>query len=71
MWRKAVLAAVPKIGKSGLVFTTDGKRALRGFSKFKREFDKKVLAVLAESDPRFVNLRLSRMPQQISCLSQI
>jgi integrase len=48
---QAVLAAVPKIGKSGLVFTTDGKRAIRGFSKFKRAFDQKVLAVLRERDP--------------------
>lgn len=43
---QAVLAAVPKIGKSGLVFTTDGKRPLGGFSKFKRAFDAKVLAEL-------------------------
>jgi hypothetical protein len=42
---------VPKIGKSGLVFTTDGKRPIRGFSKFKREFDNKVLAALRERDP--------------------
>jgi integrase len=48
---QAVLAAVPKIGKSGLVFTTDGKHPIRGFSKFKREFDKKVLAALRERDP--------------------
>jgi integrase len=48
---QAVLAAVPKIGKSGLVFTTDGKRPIRGFSKFKREFDNKVLAALRERDP--------------------
>jgi integrase len=43
---QAVLAAVPRIGKSGLVFTTDGKRPLAGFSKFKRAFDIKVLAEL-------------------------
>jgi integrase len=45
---QAVLAAVPKIGKSGLVFTTDGKRALGGFSKFKRAFDGQVLTILRE-----------------------
>ena len=33
---QGLLAAVPKIGKSGLVFTTDGKRPLGGFSKFVR-----------------------------------
>jgi integrase len=47
----AVLAAVPKIGKSGLVFTTDGKRPLAGFSKFKRAFDAKVLAEMRKQDP--------------------
>jgi integrase len=48
---QAVLAAVPKVGKAGFVFTTDGKHALRGFSKFKREFDKRVLTALREHDP--------------------
>jgi hypothetical protein len=43
---QAVLAAAPKIGKGGLVFTTDGKRPIGGFSKFKRAFDVKVLAEL-------------------------
>jgi integrase len=36
----SVLSKVPKIGKSKLVFTTDGRRPLGGFSKFKRDFDK-------------------------------
>jgi len=36
----AVLARIPKIGRSDLVFTTNGKQPLGGFSKFKREFDK-------------------------------
>jgi integrase len=48
---KAVLAAVPKIGKGGLVFTTDGKRPIGGFSKFKRAFDAKVLAELRKQIP--------------------
>jgi integrase len=48
---QAVLAAVPRIGKSGFVFTTDGKRPLGGFSKFKRAFDEKVLAALRRRDP--------------------
>jgi integrase len=38
----SVIAKVPVMGRhrdKGCVFTTDGKRALSGFSKFKREFD--------------------------------
>jgi integrase len=46
-----VLAAAPKIGKSGFVFTTDGKTPIAGFSKFKRAFDAKVLAELRKQDP--------------------
>jgi integrase len=48
---KTVLAAVPKVGKSGYVFTTDGKNPIAGFSKFKRAFDAKVLAELRKHDP--------------------
>ena len=47
---QAVLAAVPKVGKSGFVFTTDGKHPIAGFSKFKRAFDAKVLAELRKQD---------------------
>jgi integrase len=36
---KEVLAKVPQIGNSDLVFTTDGKTPISGFSKFKRAFD--------------------------------
>ncbi len=36
----AVLDKIPRIGGNGFVFTTDGKRPLGGFSKFKRAFDK-------------------------------
>jgi integrase len=37
----ALLASIPVIGKKdGCVFTSDGKRPIGGFSKFKREFDK-------------------------------
>jgi integrase len=35
-----LLASFPIIGRKGLVFTTDGKRPIGGFSKAKREFDK-------------------------------
>jgi integrase len=45
---QAALAAVPKIGNSGLVFTTAGKHPIGGFSKFKRAFDTKVHAKLRE-----------------------
>ena len=48
---QAVLSAVPRIGKSGFVFTTDGKRPIGGFSKFKRKFDAKVLAELRAKNP--------------------
>jgi integrase len=34
-----VLAKVPKIGRGDLLFTTDGRRPLSGFSKFKRALD--------------------------------
>jgi integrase len=36
----AVLETLPKIGSHGHVFTTDGRRPLGGFSRFKRELDK-------------------------------
>ena len=48
---QALLAAVPKIGKSGFVFTTDGKHPLGGFSKFKQRFDAKVLEELRKHSP--------------------
>jgi integrase len=38
---EAILAKVPKIGRAGFVFTIDGSTPIAGFSKFKREFDKK------------------------------
>jgi integrase len=48
---QAVLDAVPKIGQSGFVFTTDGKRPVAGFSAFERKFDTKVLAELRKDNP--------------------
>jgi integrase len=48
---QAVLTALPRIGKSGFVFTTAGKRPLRGFSQLKRAFDARVLAELRKQDP--------------------
>jgi integrase len=42
---------VPRIGKSGFVFTTDGKHPIGGFSKFKRKFDGQVLTELRREIP--------------------
>jgi integrase len=42
----AVLATVPRIGKSDIVFTPDGKRPLTGFGCAKEKFDKLMLAQL-------------------------
>jgi integrase len=36
---KTILDKLPRIGNAGFVFTTDGKRPISGFSKFKRAFD--------------------------------
>jgi integrase len=47
----AALGAIPKIGRGEMVFTTDGKRTIGGFSKFKRDFDRKMLAELRNQDP--------------------
>jgi hypothetical protein len=46
-----VLSAVPRIGKSGLVFTTDGEHPISGFTNFKHAFDAKMLAELRKDDP--------------------
>ncbi len=48
---QAVLAAVPRIGKSDFMFTTDGKHPIGGFSKFKRSFDVKALVELRKQNP--------------------
>jgi integrase len=44
-------ATYSSTGRSGLVFTTDGKRPLGGFSKFKRAFDADVRAELRTENP--------------------
>jgi len=48
---QAVLAQTPVIGTKGWVFTTGGNVAISGFSKFKKAFDKHVLAQLRKDDP--------------------
>jgi integrase len=37
---RAVIEKLPKIGKRGLVFTLDGRRALNSFTAFKERFDR-------------------------------
>jgi integrase len=44
----AVLAKVPRIGKSDLIFTPDGKRPLTGFGCAKAKFDELMLAQLRQ-----------------------
>jgi integrase len=46
-----VLAAIPTVGTKGVAFTTDGRRPIAGFSKYKAQFDEHVLALLREADP--------------------
>jgi integrase len=51
-----VLAAIPVIGRKGWVFTTNGDVPISGFSKFKAQFDARVLEVLRENNPQAVSL---------------
>lgn len=44
-----VLALTPKLASCDYVFSTDGKHAISGFSGFKRDFDKAVLAELKKA----------------------
>ena len=46
-----LLAQMPVIGRHGHVFTTAGASPISGFSKFKAEFDRRVLAELRKSNP--------------------
>jgi Phage integrase family/Arm DNA-binding domain len=46
-----VLADIPVIGTKGWAFTTDGERPIAGFSKYKRQFDAHLLALLREQKP--------------------
>jgi integrase len=48
---RTVLDKVPKVGKMGFVFTTDGRSPISGFSKFKRSFDAAMLVELRKQDP--------------------
>jgi integrase len=47
-----VLAKLPAKGRRGWVFTTDGSRPIWGNSKWKRSFEKEVLADLRKADPK-------------------
>jgi integrase len=48
---QSVLDKVPKVGKSGFVFTTDGQHQISGFSKFKAAFDERMLTELRRQNP--------------------
>jgi integrase len=48
---RSVLDKVPRVGKSGFVFTTDGQHQISGFSKFKAAFDERMLAELRWQNP--------------------
>jgi site-specific recombinase XerD len=48
---QTVLAEQPVIGRKGWVFTTNGDVPISGFSKFKREFDVRVVEELRKGDP--------------------
>jgi len=48
---EAILAKVPQIGRSDLVFTTNGKQPIGGFGKFKAALDGKVLKHLRKQGP--------------------
>jgi integrase len=47
-----VLAKLLVEGRNGWVFTTDGNRPILGNSKWKRSFEKEVLAELRKADPK-------------------
>jgi integrase len=47
---RSVFKGIPQIGKSDLVFTTDGLHPIGGFSKFKRIFDARVFGELRKQD---------------------
>jgi Arm DNA-binding domain/Phage integrase family len=49
---QSVLARTPRLASCDYVFTTDGKHPISGFSRFKRHFDKAVLAELKKRDAR-------------------
>jgi integrase len=49
---QGALAKTPRIGRKGWVFTNDGEHAVGGFSKFKKAFDKLVLAELQKHGPK-------------------
>ena len=46
-----LLRGIPVIGRRGWVFTYDGQRPINGFTKAKRELDRRVLEFLRQADP--------------------
>jgi integrase len=47
---QAVLQSVPKVGRSGFVFTTNGERPVSGFSKAKAAIDRKMAETIKKDD---------------------
>jgi integrase len=47
----AVIEKLPRIGKRGFVFTTNGQTPIGGFAKFKAQLDALVLQELRKADP--------------------
>jgi integrase len=47
-----LLAEIPAIGNKGWVFTTNGEVPISGFSKFKTQFDAKVLEELRKQEAK-------------------
>jgi integrase len=47
-----LLEEIPKIGRKGWVFTTDGETPISGFSKWKARFDAEMAAELRKQNPK-------------------
>jgi integrase len=68
---REVLDKVPKLGRKGFVFTTNGKTPISGFSKFKATFDELMLTELQKiasecgADPAKVNAPERWTPQDL------
>jgi integrase len=65
-----VLRGVPVVGGKGWVFTSDGETPISGFSKFKRDLDSRVLALIAEENkenvvPRWTTHDLRRTARSL------
>jgi Arm DNA-binding domain/Phage integrase central domain len=67
-----VLAKLPRIGRAGYIFTTDGRSAIGGYSKFKRKLDRKVLDELGKiGEGRNDKVLLARIAQVEELMARI